>query len=213
MYFSGSINQYSESKLPFAQSGAGGFSFTEKGILGTKSNVTVLPYLGCHQPASGHYRWVEGIHSLEGVPPFLGANCDKVCSLVASTNPCSWGLRGRWDSREWSRREEMRKHWDVCRWTGIQETHISRRQLCICFRGPQHLCLLQPQAVELRLHMATQKAFVHFYTVLFRKGIISSGRPLSPQNLAKISCNRQVMKIIYWALGWLFLFPEALTFL
>lgn len=73
MYFSGSINQYSESKLPFAQSRAGGFSFTEKGILGTKRDVTVLPDLGCHQPTSGHYRLVEDIHSLGGVPPFLCA--------------------------------------------------------------------------------------------------------------------------------------------
>ena len=77
-----------------------------------------------------------------------------------------------------------------------RDLDFCKRQLCLCFGGSGVRMSPPGTGCEAESPCSHTESLCSFYTVLFRKGVISSGGPLGPKkNLAKISCNRQVVKI------------------
>lgn len=117
MCFSTCINQYSESRLPSTWKGAESSNWKEEGLLRqrvTWQSPTEAGLSSAH-PQSQQWRWRHSL--LWEVSPLSqgnrinGKTVPKRFPCSSSKELDSWGVGGRWDSREGIGREEMRKCW------------------------------------------------------------------------------------------------------
>lgn len=176
----------------------------------------VSPELGCHQPIPSHDHRGERIHSLGRVPLFLRTTGYKAKlwpsgSLAASAG----GTAGEKGGRT-AERTEMRN----CRG---EKCVAGQEYLRPGFLQATALTLLQRgrgtrgSSRHLRGAESPHRGRVPSHTPFTWRCSGTGLRLVADhrvwKNLAKISCDRQVMKTIYKALCWLLSSSEALTFL
>lgn len=173
----------------------------------------VSPELDCHQPIPRHDHRGESIHSLGlSVPLFLRTTGCKAKlwqrgSFAASAGHTAGEKGGGTAERgqKWETAEERsvwmgRNSWDLA---------FCKQQLWLCFRGSGARRALPGTCMEL----SPLTAVAPFTWCYSGTGLCLAGDHRVGQNLAKISCDKKVMEIIYKALCWHLSSSEALTFL